>query len=287
MYGAGDVRVIDVPDPVIEQPTDALVRVVRPASAAATCTRTTPCPRRRRGKSMGHEFVGVVEDVGARGDDGPRRATSSSRRSPGPTAPATSAARACRPPAGTAASGTRTASVRRPGRGRPGTAGRRHAGEGARCGEDSALVPSLLTLSDVYGTGYHAAVQGWCRRTARTVTVIGDGAVGLLAVLSAQAARRRADHPDGPPQGPHRPRPRVRRHRRRRRARRRRASPRSASSPAATAPTSSSRPSATCRRTSRRVGVVRAGRRDQPRRRPAVRRGTGRLRQPLRSATSP
>jgi threonine dehydrogenase-like Zn-dependent dehydrogenase len=52
-------------------------------------------------------------------------------------------------------------------------------------GEDSELLPSLLTLSDVYGTGYHAA------KTARvsprtTVTVIGDGAVGLLAVLSAR-----------------------------------------------------------------------------------------------------
>jgi threonine dehydrogenase-like Zn-dependent dehydrogenase len=50
---------------------------------------------------------------------------------------------------------------------------------------DEALLPSLLCLSDVYGTGWHAA------RLARvtpstTVTVIGDGAVGLLAVLSAK-----------------------------------------------------------------------------------------------------
>lgn len=52
-------------------------------------------------------------------------------------------------------------------------------------GEDSALLPSLLTLSDVYGTGYHAAKQA--RVNPRTtVTVIGDGAVGLLAVLSAK-----------------------------------------------------------------------------------------------------
>jgi threonine dehydrogenase-like Zn-dependent dehydrogenase len=50
---------------------------------------------------------------------------------------------------------------------------------------DEALLPSLLSLSDVYGTGWHAA------RLARvssltTVAVIGDGAVGLLAVLSAK-----------------------------------------------------------------------------------------------------
>jgi threonine dehydrogenase-like Zn-dependent dehydrogenase len=50
---------------------------------------------------------------------------------------------------------------------------------------DSALIPSLLTLSDVLGTGYHSAVRGGVN--ARTsVTVIGDGAVGLLAVLSAR-----------------------------------------------------------------------------------------------------
>ena len=52
-------------------------------------------------------------------------------------------------------------------------------------GEDSELLPSLLTLSDVYGTGYHAAFKaGVSPRT--TVTVIGDGAVGLMAVLSAR-----------------------------------------------------------------------------------------------------
>jgi threonine dehydrogenase-like Zn-dependent dehydrogenase len=50
---------------------------------------------------------------------------------------------------------------------------------------DSALTPSLLTLSDVLGTGHHAAVKAGVN--ARTsVTVIGDGAVGLLAVLSAK-----------------------------------------------------------------------------------------------------
>jgi threonine dehydrogenase-like Zn-dependent dehydrogenase len=51
--------------------------------------------------------------------------------------------------------------------------------------ENSPLIPSLLTLSDVYGTGYHAAVKA--NVTPRTtVTVIGDGAVGLMAVLSAK-----------------------------------------------------------------------------------------------------
>ena len=48
MYGAGDVRVETVPDPIITNPTDAIVRTVRRASAAPTCTRTTPCRRRVR-----------------------------------------------------------------------------------------------------------------------------------------------------------------------------------------------------------------------------------------------
>jgi threonine dehydrogenase-like Zn-dependent dehydrogenase len=52
-------------------------------------------------------------------------------------------------------------------------------------GEDSALLPSLLTLSDVFPTGHHCAVKaGVNPRT--TVTVIGDGAVGLSAVLAAR-----------------------------------------------------------------------------------------------------
>ena len=50
---------------------------------------------------------------------------------------------------------------------------------------DSALLPSLLTLSDVFGTGYHAALMGGVNARTR-VAVIGDGAVGLMAVLSAK-----------------------------------------------------------------------------------------------------
>src|SRR5581483_6204045 len=58
-------------------------------------------------------------------------------------------------------------------------------------GEDDALLASLLTLSDVFPTGYHCAVTaGVSPKT--TVTVIGDGAVGLSAVLAAR--HRGAEH---------------------------------------------------------------------------------------------
>ena len=84
-------------------------------------------------------------------------------------------------------------------------------------GEDSALLASLLSLSDVFCVGHHAC------RTARVgprmaVTVIGDGAVGAVGGPGRQAARCRTDRPHGPPQGAHRPGPRVRRHHRRSRA---------------------------------------------------------------------
>lgn len=52
-------------------------------------------------------------------------------------------------------------------------------------GEDDALMPSLLTLSDVLGTGHHAAVTARVRGGG-TVAVIGDGAVGLCGVIAAK-----------------------------------------------------------------------------------------------------
>src|SRR3712207_3135199 len=64
MYGPGDVRVEDVPDPRLEQPTDAVVRVVR----ACVCGSDLHPYHSRRpsetGSPMGHEFIGVVEGTG-------------------------------------------------------------------------------------------------------------------------------------------------------------------------------------------------------------------------------
>jgi hypothetical protein len=50
--------------------------------------------------------------------------------------------------------------------------------------EDDALMPSLLTLSDVMGTGHHAAIVAKVGR-GKTVAVVGDGAVGLCGVIAA------------------------------------------------------------------------------------------------------
>jgi threonine dehydrogenase-like Zn-dependent dehydrogenase len=183
MYGAGDVRVIDVPDPAIQQPTDALVRVVNTCICGSDLHPYHNLPATPDGTSMGHEFIGVVEDVGAD--------VSTLRRGDFVIAPfawSDGTCEFCREGLQTSCrhggfwnaagvGGGQAEAVRVP------------LADGTLVkvpvAEDSALLPSLLTLSDVYGTGYHAALKGGVR-PGTTVTVIGDGAVGLLAVLSAR-----------------------------------------------------------------------------------------------------
>ena len=76
MYGAGDVRIEDVPDPVIHAPGDAIVRVVRAAICGSDLHPYRSMPATDQARQMGHEFLGIVEDTGAevtglsRGDRG-------------------------------------------------------------------------------------------------------------------------------------------------------------------------------------------------------------------------
>jgi threonine dehydrogenase-like Zn-dependent dehydrogenase len=178
MYGAGDVRVENVPDPTLQAPTDAVVRVVRACVCGSDLHPFHTMPASAQGSPMGHEFIGVVEEIGSdvatlqRGDfviapfaysdntcEFCREGLHTSCRQGGFFS--TAQAEAVRVPL---ADGTLVK---------------------APVGEDSALLPSLLTLSDVFLTGHHAAVRaGVNPRT--TVTVIGDGAVGLSAVLAAK-----------------------------------------------------------------------------------------------------
>ena len=64
MYGAGDVRVENVPDPVLREPTDAVVRVLRSCICGSDLWRYGSMPASEHGHRMGHEFLGVVEDAG-------------------------------------------------------------------------------------------------------------------------------------------------------------------------------------------------------------------------------
>ena len=184
MFGAGDVRIENVPDARIIEPTDAVMVVSR----ACICG-SDLWPYRgmeefpETGRRMGHEAIGIVEAIGAdvrkikRGDlvimpfaysDGTcdfcREGLNTSCRHGGYFGTGEiggAQAEALRVPL---ADGTLLA---------------------LPVGRDDALMPSLLTLSDVMGTGHHAAV---CARVGRgkTVAVIGDGAVGLCGVIAAR-----------------------------------------------------------------------------------------------------
>ena len=65
MYEAGDVRVEDVPDAGLIDSTDALVRVTRAAICGSDLWPYKSMPRDAEGRRMGHEFIGVVDAVGA------------------------------------------------------------------------------------------------------------------------------------------------------------------------------------------------------------------------------
>jgi threonine dehydrogenase-like Zn-dependent dehydrogenase len=178
MHAPGDVRVEDLEDPTIVDPTDAIVRL------AATCICGSDLwPYRGVEKldgpaHMGHEYVGVVEQVGDAvenvrvGDfvvgsfvasDGTCEICRAGYQSGCLhrvfiTGTQSELARV------TMADGTLVAT--------PGV-------------PDADLLPSLLAASDVLGTGWFAAVAAEAG-PGRTIAVVGDGAVGLSAILAAK-----------------------------------------------------------------------------------------------------
>ncbi|MCU1529257.1 MAG: dehydrogenase [Frondihabitans sp.] len=182
MYGAGDVRVETVADPAITERTDALVRVVAGCICGSDLWPYASKPLTEHGSAMGHEFVGIVEEVGSEvtgiavGDF--------------VIAPFVSSDGTCE----FCLDGLQTSCIH--GGHWGGTDGDGGQGEIVRvpqadgtlvvvpAGFDEKLIPSLLSLSDVMSTVYHAAKMGGVA-PGKTVTVIGDGAVGLSAVLSA------------------------------------------------------------------------------------------------------
>ena len=181
--GPGAITVGDRPYPVVVEPTDALVRV---ALSSVCGTDVSPF----RGESsfepgpIGHEFVGVVELVGT-----DVRAITEGDLVIAPTAYSDGTCPHCR-------AGITTACVA----GGFWTVGGIDGGQGEAVRvpfADATLVRvpgsdhsdetmrSLLTLSDVMGTGHHAAVSAGIK-PGSVVAVIGDGAVGLCAIIAAQ-----------------------------------------------------------------------------------------------------
>jgi threonine dehydrogenase-like Zn-dependent dehydrogenase len=180
LYAPGDVRVEQRDDPKIIQPTDAVVRL----SATCVCGSDLwpyrgieavdgPAP-------MGHEYVGVVEEVGD--------AVTTVRPGQfvvGSFFASDNTCELCR-------AGYQSSCVHREPIGAEGAQAellRVPLADGTLVATpgmpDADLVPSLLAASDVLGTGWFGAVAADVR-PGRTVAVVGDGAVGLLAVLAAR-----------------------------------------------------------------------------------------------------
>jgi threonine dehydrogenase-like Zn-dependent dehydrogenase len=183
MYGAGDVRVEDVPDAQLAEPGDALVRVTRAAICGSDLWPYKSMEADAAGRRMGHEFIGVVEAVGT---DVTSLQAGDLVASPFLWSDGTCVL--CR-------EGMHPSCLHGGRYGDDGVDGGQ--GEAVRVPQadgtlvrlpvepDAALMPSLLTLTDVMATGHHAALSARVG-PGRTVAVVGDGAVGLCGVLAAR-----------------------------------------------------------------------------------------------------
>jgi threonine dehydrogenase-like Zn-dependent dehydrogenase len=184
MYGPGDVRVENVPDPTIQQPTDAIVRTVRACVCGSDLHPYHSMRSSEHGRAMGHELIGVVEELGS--------AVTTLKKGDFVIAPFAFSDNTCV----FCREGMHTSCLHGGFYGGRGVGGlqaelaRIPQADGSLVvvpgiDESSDLLPSLLTLSDVYLTGFHAAHLGRVE-PGKNVTVIGDGAVGLSAVLASR-----------------------------------------------------------------------------------------------------
>lgn len=195
--GPGNVRVETVPDPELVVPTDVVVQVTHAAICGSDLWAYRGYGNRTPGQRIGHEFLGIVTDVGAD--------VSTVKTGDLVVAPfvwSDGVCEACR-------RGLQTSCEDGGFWGEPGSDGGQ--GEAVRVPHaDGTLVivpkslhgapERVLPLSDVMATGHHAAVAGGVR-AGMSVAVVGDGAVGLCAVLAAkrQGAERvlaLGHHPD-------------------------------------------------------------------------------------------
>jgi threonine dehydrogenase-like Zn-dependent dehydrogenase len=183
MYGAGDVRVESVPDARLVESTDALVTVTRAAICGSDLWPYKSMEPSETGRRMGHEFIGVLEDVG-----GDVRTMKAGDLVISPFVWSDGTCVFCQ-------EGLQPSCLHGGRYGDDGVDGGQ--GEAVRVpqadgtlvvlpvGRDDALMPSLLTLTDVMATGHHAALAANVG-PGKTVAVVGDGAVGLCAVIAAR-----------------------------------------------------------------------------------------------------
>ncbi|MFD7761993.1 zinc-dependent alcohol dehydrogenase family protein [Streptomyces microflavus] len=185
IHAPHDIRVEEVPDPAIRLPTDAVVRVLKACICGSDLWAYRGESARQPGQRIGHEFLGVVEETGA-GVDGftvGDLVVAPFVWSDGTCAYCADGLTTSCPEGGfwgsVGSDGGQGEAVRVP-----------HA-DGtlvklpAAAASDDRLLTALLALSDVLGTGHHAALGAGVTKGS-TVAVVGDGAVGLCGVLAAK-----------------------------------------------------------------------------------------------------
>jgi threonine dehydrogenase-like Zn-dependent dehydrogenase len=181
--GPGIIELGERPDPVIQEPTDAIVRVVLACVCGSDLWYYRGESPHATG-SIGHEFIGVVEETGA---DVTSVAAGDLVVAPfifsDMTCPHCRNGSTISCPAGGSFGNGRID-------GGQGEAVRVPQAQGTLVrvpgtGHSDQMLRSLLTLSDVMATGHHAAVSGGVK-PGDAVAIVGDGAVGLCAVLAAR-----------------------------------------------------------------------------------------------------
>jgi threonine dehydrogenase-like Zn-dependent dehydrogenase len=183
LYRAGDVRIETVPDARVIEPTDALITTTHACICGSDLWPYQSMEPSETGRRMGHEAIGVVEAIGA-----DVRTIKVGDLVVMPFAYSDGTCVFCH-------EGLQTACVHGGFFGNGGDEGaqaeaiRVPFADGTLAvlpvGKDDALMPSLLTLSDVMGTGHHAARAAQVG-PGKIVAVVGDGAVGLCGVIAAK-----------------------------------------------------------------------------------------------------
>ncbi len=181
--GPGDIGIATVPDPQIVEPTDAIVRVVLACVCGSDLWYYRGQSPHEVGDLIGHEFIGVIEQTGA-----DVRTVAEGDFVVAPFAYSCGVCPNCD-------AGFQTACLVGGFFGGNGLGGQAEKvrvplADGTLVkvpgtGHSDETLRSLLTLSDVMGTGHHAIVCAGMK-PGDTVAVVGDGAVGLCAVLAAR-----------------------------------------------------------------------------------------------------
>ena len=177
LHGLKDIRFTEVPDPVVEKPTDAVVKVIASCICGSDLWNYRGENDITPGMTIGHECIGVVEEVGAE--------VTSFRPGDVVIVPFCHCDNTCAHCTAGAQSACTNLGFTVSGQGEYARVTQAD-GSLVRIDADPApdLLPSLLTLSDVMATGWHAAVAAGVR-PGGTAVIVGAGAVGLCGVIAA------------------------------------------------------------------------------------------------------